>query len=125
MAIVLPGVSACPICGRVVTIDDELFGTSGIYPVPSHLFGYCDVAMHWDCYGAWPHREEFAKALFEVEVESIRSTGARSVTIKSKSMSNDCSTTCVATSTRPARSVESAHWNCDTEFSPSERATGR
>jgi hypothetical protein len=65
MAIFMPGISDCPICGGVLTEDDETFGTWGIFAVAPDLFRFCDAVMHWSCYAAWPRRREFARAYFE------------------------------------------------------------
>jgi hypothetical protein len=65
MALFMPGHSKCPICGKVLTEQDERFGTWGVFAVPPDLFRFCDAVMHWSCYADWPRRPEFAKAYFD------------------------------------------------------------
>ncbi|BDI28123.1 hypothetical protein CCAX7_001740 [Capsulimonas corticalis] len=60
----------CPICKQEIDLDAPYFATSEpFFPSEHPLFKYCDAAMHWDCYAAWPSRSEFARRYFETQIE--------------------------------------------------------
>ncbi len=62
--------SQCPLCGKRVG-DRPIFATWGVFGWPD-LMRYCDAAMHWECYEAWPHRERFAESYVRFSVESTK-----------------------------------------------------
>jgi hypothetical protein len=72
MAFFTAGISECAICHEVLTEQDEVFATWGVFGVDLELFPYCDAPMHWSCYAAWPHRETFARAYFDFWIEEER-----------------------------------------------------
>lgn len=56
----------CPICEQPITQGQSFFGSWGVWlPEGDPLLRFCDAAMHWDCYAAWPHRERFASSYFQ------------------------------------------------------------
>jgi hypothetical protein len=69
MALFIPGKSECPICHKVLTDEDEVFGTWGVFSVDPALFPNCDAVIHWSCYADWPRRPEFARAYFNFWVK--------------------------------------------------------
>jgi hypothetical protein len=69
MALIFP-TSTCAICGQGFADRVALFATSGVAFDQGHpLWRFCDAPMHWDCYAAWPHRPEFARAYFHGAIE--------------------------------------------------------
>ena len=72
MALIMFGMSGCPICGE--TLDGPpVFATSGVFlPDGDPLQDCCDAGMHWDCYAAWPHRPRFARAWVEACIAAER-----------------------------------------------------
>ncbi len=72
MALVGPE-TCCAVCGSPLDKQRGYFATSGVFlPVDHPLFGFCDAPIHWDCYAAWPHRAEFARAYFRERVDGDR-----------------------------------------------------
>jgi hypothetical protein len=60
MAIVMPGRSTCPLCGRVLAKDDEIVGTTHfIADKDDPLWPFSDAAFHRACFDGWEHRAEF------------------------------------------------------------------
>jgi len=63
MALIYQGIK-CAICGLEIDIDREK-----LYVATTHFIGdpgdplwsFSDAAMHYDCFQAWPHREEFVQ----------------------------------------------------------------
>jgi hypothetical protein len=74
MGFFISGVSECPLCGRVLDEQDELFGTWGVFTADWELFPYCDATMHWSCYADWPRREAFAREYFDFWVEEEKTS---------------------------------------------------
>ena len=71
MAMIIRGVSTCPLCQQILT--DPIFATSHFIDDKDHpLSRYSDAAMHWDCYAKWPHQAEFAAMYFETDVAISR-----------------------------------------------------
>lgn len=66
------GVSRCSLCDGILTADDDLFTTWGVFATDPELFLHCEALMHWSCYAAWPRREAFARAYFEFWIEEER-----------------------------------------------------
>lgn len=65
------GRTACALCGVPLREGDAIFATSGCFlDEADPLARYCDAAMHWRCYAAWPQREPFARASHATSVES-------------------------------------------------------
>ena len=62
MALIYEG-SRCALCDQPIDASGDFFSTSGVFFESGHrLFRYCDAPMHWDCYGPWADRREFARA---------------------------------------------------------------
>jgi hypothetical protein len=60
MAIVILRKTLCPLCGHVISDGHETVATSHFIETPSHpLWRYSDAAMHYECFQAWQHREDF------------------------------------------------------------------
>lgn len=54
MAMIIPGESICPICGKIIQLEESIFTTWGIFIEPENsLSSYFDSGMHWDCYAGW------------------------------------------------------------------------
>jgi hypothetical protein len=54
MTLVLPGVSACKLCGKIIEKDDAIAGFPAFLPY-DHKFGqFSDAAMHEACFQAYP-----------------------------------------------------------------------
>lgn len=71
MALVMLGRTACALCRVPLQEGDAIFATSGCFlDEADPLARYCDAAMHWRCYAAWPHRDRFARASHATSVES-------------------------------------------------------
>jgi len=70
MALFMPDRSECPICGGILTEQDEHFATWGVFAVPPGLGRFCDAVMHWSCYADWSHRPAFARAYFDFWVRN-------------------------------------------------------
>jgi hypothetical protein len=65
MAIIILGKSECPLCGRVIQVDDDYMGTPHFLP-SGPLSRYSDAGIHRDCFMAWPKAGEFRLAFNEV-----------------------------------------------------------
>ncbi len=56
----------CPLCGRTIAEDDDVFETWGfVAPEEDPCRGFCDAGIHWSCYAEWRGRERFARACFQ------------------------------------------------------------
>jgi hypothetical protein len=77
MAIVLLGITPCPICGCPVGEADDYTATSGCaFPSGHALYPFCDAPLHFDCLENWPLRQPFAQAYFDrVRTEARQSPG--------------------------------------------------
>lgn len=64
MAIIIRGVTACPICGDVIADGDILVSIPHFIHDESHkLYRYSDSAMHQTCFVGWEHRDAFRTAV--------------------------------------------------------------
>ena len=60
MAIIIRGVTACPICGNVIADGDALVSTPHfIHDESDKLYRYSDSAMHQACFVGWERRDAF------------------------------------------------------------------
>jgi hypothetical protein len=66
MALILLGVTTCPLCCRTLN-EGELFvaTTAGSLSELHPLADYDDAAMHRACFVGWEHREEFRRLFNE------------------------------------------------------------
>lgn len=65
MALVFPGMP-CAICKKAIAEDHSRFATWGVWLQPDDpLIGFCDAAVHWDCYADWNERPRVALAYFD------------------------------------------------------------
>lgn len=61
MAIIIRGVTACPLCGEVLRDGDDIVATPHfLHSGP--LSRYSDAAMHRECFTAWPKADAFRSA---------------------------------------------------------------
>lgn len=76
MAIVMIGLSECPICGAIIDESRPYVATSGIAFPPGHrLFQYCDAPLHLDCLVSWPDRGQLARRYYDRDVAYHQSFG--------------------------------------------------
>lgn len=63
MALTILGKTVCPICGKILISDDDIFSTSGsdVVKADDPLWMYQDAAMHRNCFLMWPLRENFIR----------------------------------------------------------------
>ena len=60
MAIVLIGLSECPLCGEVFRTEDEILAFPHFVLDPKHhLWPYSDTGMHKQCFIEWPQAAEY------------------------------------------------------------------
>lgn len=60
MAIVILGLTQCPLCDEILAAGQSTVATSHFIQSPEHpLWRFSDAAMHYDCFQAWPMREAF------------------------------------------------------------------
>lgn len=57
MAIIIRGVSRCPICGEVLEEGQPLVAFPAFLSPGDDLWRYSDSAMHEHCFEAWEHRD--------------------------------------------------------------------
>ncbi len=77
MAIVMVGITPCPICGCPVG-DDDYTATSGCaFPSGHALFPFCDAPLHFACLENWPWRQPFAQAYFDRARDEARQSPGR------------------------------------------------
>jgi len=63
VAIIIRGVTACPICGDVIADGDALVSTTHFIHDETHeLYRYSDSAMHQPCFVRWECRDAFRAA---------------------------------------------------------------
>ena len=62
MAIVILGKSKCPICGDVISSQDEIVSFPAFIHDSNHrLWAYNDAAMHQRCFVGWSEAAEYRK----------------------------------------------------------------
>ena len=63
----------CALCDKPVDARDAFFRASGDF-LPEHdsLTPFCNVPLHWACYGAWAERPRFARHYVEAWVKANR-----------------------------------------------------
>jgi len=62
MAVIVLGLTCCPLCGKVLKASDPLVTTSHFMTDPFHpLWPFSDAAMHKSCFLQWERREEFVR----------------------------------------------------------------
>jgi hypothetical protein len=79
MALIYKGIK-CAICGREIDID-----LKGSYVATTHFIGdsndplwrFSDAAMHYECFQAWPHREEFVQKYNSTIGQRVWGNGTR------------------------------------------------
>jgi hypothetical protein len=60
MALLLRGKTECALCGEVIGVSDEVFGTPHfIGDSTDPLFRFSDAALHRRCFETWQHHDEF------------------------------------------------------------------
>jgi hypothetical protein len=60
MAIVVRGLTKCPLCAEVIAAEQPIVSTSHFIESPAHpLWQFSDAAMHYDCFQTWAMRDEF------------------------------------------------------------------
>jgi hypothetical protein len=60
MALVMYGLSKCPLCSGAVDEGQALVSTTHFIESPDHpLWQYSDAAMHYGCFQTWEHRALF------------------------------------------------------------------
>jgi hypothetical protein len=63
----------CALCGKRIDAQGEHFRASGDFLPPGDpLTTYCNQAMHWPCYAAWPERPRFARHYVDAWVKANR-----------------------------------------------------
>jgi len=63
VAIIIRGVTNCPLCGTVIADGDALVATSHFIQDENHKFyRYSDSAMHQACFVGWDRRDAFRAA---------------------------------------------------------------
>ncbi|MGE6760612.1 hypothetical protein ACQKGO_21515 [Corallococcus interemptor] len=66
MAIILEGLTSCPICGST-DLSKPYTATSGaFFDEGDELWRYCDAPLHLDCLEHWPHRERFSRGYLDL-----------------------------------------------------------
>ncbi|NRD52826.1 hypothetical protein [Corallococcus exiguus] len=66
MAIIMEGLTSCPICGST-DLSKPYTATSGVaFPEGDELWRYCDAPLHLECLAHWPHRERFSRGYFDL-----------------------------------------------------------
>lgn len=67
MAIIIRGKTLCPLCGEVLTEEDEIFATSHfISDKTDPLWCFSDAALHRQCFLNWDKKEEFRAKFNEI-----------------------------------------------------------
>ena len=62
MALVFPGWSECPICGKVIAEGEEYVATFAFLDDPDDpLWDYSDAGMHRPCFVGWEKKPEFVR----------------------------------------------------------------
>ena len=64
MALVLPGKTVCPLCGKVIEKGDEVTSFPAFLPSTHELSRFSDAAFHRDCFEKSPERSAVT-ALYE------------------------------------------------------------
>ncbi len=60
MAIVIPGVTVCPLCRRAIDGPEDFIGFPHfIEDEEDPLWIYSDAAFHKSCFDTWSRKEEF------------------------------------------------------------------
>ena len=66
MAIIMEGLTSCPICGST-DLSKPYTATSGVFfDEGDELWRYCDAPLHLECLEHWQHRERFARGYFDL-----------------------------------------------------------
>lgn len=66
MALTILGKSICPICGKTLQQDDEIWGLPPISNTSHPLWEYFDAGLHKSCYENWDKKAE-AEQLIALE----------------------------------------------------------
>jgi hypothetical protein len=62
MALVFPGWTECPLCGKVIEEGDEFVSTFAFVSDPEDDFWpHSDAAMHRPCFLGWARKNEFIR----------------------------------------------------------------
>jgi hypothetical protein len=78
MALVIHGVTTCPLCGSALNTGDDLFGTTHfIGDEADPLWKYSDAAMHQRCFLAWEHRPAFVAKYNATVGQEVWGNGTR------------------------------------------------
>ena len=84
MALIYEGMP-CPLCQKSMGLQEDLFVTrDGIFPRGHPFNPLCDTAMHWNCYERWPHRAEFSRAYFQMQVRQKQSISSWAIVFLSE-----------------------------------------
>lgn len=60
MAIIVRGLTKCPLCAETIAVGQSIVSTSHFIESPEHpLWRFSDAAMHYDCFQTWAMRGEF------------------------------------------------------------------
>ena len=60
MALILSGLTKCPLCDQVLAEHDEIFATTAFeIPKQDSLSAFQDAGMHQNCFMAWKLRPDF------------------------------------------------------------------
>jgi hypothetical protein len=66
MAIIVGGVTECPVCGTAILPDDAFWNFPHFIQDPSHpLWRFSDCGMHRRCFQGWEHAEAY-RAAFDI-----------------------------------------------------------
>lgn len=63
MALVFKGISGCPLCGKVISRDDDIVGLPAISDKEHYLYSYFDCGFHKLCFDNWDKKEEVFKII--------------------------------------------------------------
>lgn len=66
MALILQGVTRCPICESTDLTRAYLATSGGFFPEGHELWRFCDAPLHLDCLERWPDRRRFARGYFDL-----------------------------------------------------------
>jgi hypothetical protein len=78
MALIEYGVTTCPLCGQVISAEEEVIATSHFIPDESDgLWRFSDAAMHRKCFLAWPRRGDFVAKFNREMAKRPRPDGSR------------------------------------------------
>ena len=63
MALLIRGKSACPLCGKVISENDEVVATPALLKSTHPLAAFSDAAFHQECFAAHPDGAEVEQLL--------------------------------------------------------------